>query len=121
MTYKQKFSDYAPELGRAIEMMDDYEFKRELDSDEVTSAAFSVCDAFSEFWAAWHGGQSSYLYSIGSRFSGEFDYDHRSSDMDENPTTKEFYACLCAAFGVDDPIRWEVFGETPPPPVEPDL
>lgn len=109
-SYEQKFTDYAPELGAAISMMEDHEFRRELDSNEVTWSAFSVCDAFSEFWAAWHGGQSSHLYSIGSGFAPAFDYDHRSSDMEENSTTREFYACLCVVFNCDDEIRWEIFG-----------
>ena len=106
MTYKAKFTAYAPELGRAIDLMDDTEFKRELEYSEASSAAFSVCDAFSEFWAAWHGGQDSYLYSIGSRFSHEFEYEHRCSELEENSTVNDFYACLCAVFQVDDPIRW---------------
>jgi hypothetical protein len=111
MTYLQRFKDYAPELAKAIELSEDAEFIRELDTDEVTSSAFAVCDAFSEFWAAWHGGQSSRLYALGSSFSHTFDYDHRASELDEPGSgVRDFYACLCVAFDVDDPIRWEVFG-----------
>jgi len=109
-TYLKRFCDYAPEFKAALKLVEDKEFVRELSSEEVTSAAFSVCDAFSEFWSAWHGGQDSRLYALGSNFAREFDYDHRSSDMEENPSTKDFYACLCVVFAVDDPIRWEVFG-----------
>ncbi len=110
MTYLKRFIDYAPEFYTAFKMCEDKEFLRELNSEEVTGAAFSVCDAFSEFWAAWHGGQNSRIYALGSNFGGEFNYDHRSSDMDDNSQTRDFYACLCVAFDVDDPIRWEIFG-----------
>lgn len=111
MTYLKRFTDHAPELGKAIALMDS-EFIRELESDEVTGSAFAVCDAFSEFWAAWHGGQSSYLYSIGSRLCHTFDYDHRCSEIDvPGSPVREFYACLCVVFDVDDPVRWEIFGK----------
>ncbi len=110
MTYLRKFCDYAPEFKAAFKLCEDKEFILELSSEEPSSAAFSVCDAFSEFWAAWHGGQSSRLYALGSKFAGEFDYSHRSSDIDENPSTRDFYACLCVVFAVDDPIRTEIFG-----------
>lgn len=112
-TYLAKFTDYAPELGAAIRLMSDSdpEFGRELASDETSSAAFVVCDAFSEFWAAWHGGQDSRLYSLGSRFCHEFNYIHRASEIDEGGSqVREFYACLCVAFGADDEIRAEFFG-----------
>jgi hypothetical protein len=110
MTYLKRFCDYAPEFYHAFKLCEDREFLRELNHDEPTSAAFSVCDAFSEFWAAWHGGQSSRLYALGSNFAGEFGYSHRFSDIDENSSTRDFYACLCVVFDVDDPIRTEVFG-----------
>jgi hypothetical protein len=110
MTYLQRFNEYCPELKAAIELMD-AEFIRELDSEEVTGSAFVVCDAFSEFWAAWHGGQDSRLYALGSSFCRTFDYDHRCSELDEEGSTvRDFYACLCVAFDVDDPIRDEIFG-----------
>jgi hypothetical protein len=110
MTYLQRFSAHAPELAKAIDLVEDAEFKRELDTDEVTSSAFAVCDAFSEFWSAWHGGQSSRLYALGSSFSSTFDYSHRASEVEEPGPVRDFYACLCVAFDVDDPVRWEVFG-----------
>ena len=111
-SYLRRFKKYAPEIFQAVALMEDVDFKRELAKSEVTDAAFTVCDAFSEFWAAWHGGQSSHLYSIGSGFSKAFDYDHRASEVDEpGSQVREFYACLCVVFAVDDPIRWEIFGE----------
>ena len=113
--YLKRFTAYAPELGKAIELMDDAEFKRDLEESEVTGAAFAVCDAFSEFWAAWHGGQGSYLYSIGSRFCHEFKYVHKCTELNEpGSSVRDFYACLCVAFNVDDPIRWERFGPAKP-------
>lgn len=113
MTYLQRFRDYCPEMAKAIDMMrEDREFIRELDSEEVTSSAFAVCDAFSEFWALWHGGQDSRLYALGSSFCHTFDYDHRCTEMsDEGSSVRDFYACLCVAFDVDDRIRWEIFGQ----------
>lgn len=106
MTYLRRFCDYAPELKAALNLMEDAEFIRELSSEEVTGSAIAVCDAFSEFWAAWHGGQDTRLYALGSNFGAAFEYAHRASEIDEpGSNVRDFYACLCVAFNVDDPIR----------------
>jgi hypothetical protein len=92
--------------------MEDGEWLRELDSTEATGAAFDVCDAFAVFWAGWHGGQHTRLYSLGSRFAHAFDYRPAAGLGEESleGNARDFYACLCVAFNVDDPIRKEIFG-----------
>lgn len=104
-----RFCNYAPELAYAILLAEDHEFLAELNSTEATSSAFTVCDAFSEFWAAWHGGQDSRLYALGSCFSGTFDYSHRDTELEDNTPVRDFYAALCMAFNVDDKIGNTVF------------
>ncbi len=93
-TYLELFTEYAPELGAAIARMDS-EFIRELESDEVTLAAFAVSEAFSVYWWAWHGGQSSRLYSLGSRFNTVFEFNPAPNLSEE---TLEYPASELLAF-----------------------
>lgn len=89
MNYRTKFASYAPELGAAIAAIQDQEWQRDLNEAEPTSAAFDVCEAFTVFWSQWHGGQSSRLYSLGSRFCSAFEF-RPSHALDES--TLEGYA-----------------------------
>lgn len=104
MSYLEKFTAYSEEIGKAIRAMGP-EFIRDLESEEVTCAAFTVCDAFSVFWWGWHGGQSSRLYALGSNFESEFHYKPSMSlgrqELVDQGDGEELYAHLCEAFGVE--------------------
>lgn len=69
-SYLDCFTDYAPELGVAINRMG-AEFIADLNSPE-SSAAFDVYEAFSVFWPLWHDGHR--LYALGSNFNNTFDF-----------------------------------------------